>query len=288
MAQSASPASTGSADESAESLALTKQLMAILQTPAMVRLLAASNSAGGVGDGSTQQQQQQQQQQQHQQQPQHQQLQVAVAAPARTGPPSPEPPPTRTEGAVASIFLHSPLPDPDGVKANYAALHAASTSTSQAVLHDFADDPAVHAFLVCVEGATGVEPHLQLLLAPRRVHVPAAEGGTNSPLHGVTYVWTDDVIDGELPPTVALEPAWLVPGGDVVLPKIEAVDSFTAAADPTIGLIPAAAVVPETPKAAGGGTPSKPPATRGSGTRCFGVRRRRPSATPRSFFGRQE
>ena len=43
MAQSASPASTGSADESAESLALTKQLMDILQTPAMVRLLAASS-----------------------------------------------------------------------------------------------------------------------------------------------------------------------------------------------------------------------------------------------------
>ena len=168
MAQSASPASTDSADESAETLALTKQLMNLLKNPAMARLLAASSSSGS--DGATPIPQ-------RQQPTPRQKLQEAATTPAHANPPSRASHPARTKGAVATIFLHGAPPDPASVKANYAALHTASTSTAQSVLHDFADDPAIHAFMVCVQGGHGVDPHLQLLLAPRRVHVTAVEGG---------------------------------------------------------------------------------------------------------------
>ena len=103
-----------------------------------------------------------------------------------------------------------------------------------------------------------------MALAMRDFLVPVVEGRTNSPLHGVTFAWTADVIDSDLPPTVTFDPDWLIPGGDVVLPKVEAVDNFTATADPTIGLIPNNAVVPDTPKSAAGETPRKPTGTRKS------------------------
>ena len=112
--------------------------------------------------------------------------------------------------------------------------------------------------MVCVQGGHGVDPHLQLLLAPRRVHVTAVEGGTNNPLHGGTFAWTVNVVDGDLPPTITFDPDWLIPGGDVILPKFEAVENFAATADPTTGLIPPTAAGPDTPKSAAGETPRQP------------------------------
>ena len=49
-----------------------------------------------------------------------------------------------------------------------------------------------------------------------------------------------------------IDPNWLVPGADVSLLKINVVNSINATLYPTIGLIPAAAIIPEIPKAMGG------------------------------------
>ena len=53
-----------------------------------------------------------------------------------------------------------------------------------------------------------------------------------------------------------IDPNWLVPGADISPPKINVVDSINSTVYPRIGLITAAAIIPEIPKAMGG-TPVK-------------------------------